>query len=84
MPRSPIRFDKDRLAPFIDTDISKEKDLEDLGLTYEIADLYSRSFSMSQIKKEKKMHQEEVKREVRKALKWFVERYAEERINSPD
>lgn len=79
LPRSPIRFDPDRLAPFIDTDVSKAVDKEVMGLTYEIAQLYSKGYSMTQIKKDKEMHQETVKREIRKALKWFVENFVNKR-----
>jgi len=32
---------------------------------------------MTQIKREKGIHQEEVKRHIRKALKWFLENYEE-------
>ena len=45
------------------------------GLTYEVANLYAKGISMTQIRKDKDSHQETVKREVRKALKWFVEHY---------
>lgn len=75
LPRSPIRFDPDRLAPFIERNMSKGEDKEGMGLTYDIATLYSKGYSMTQIKKEKGLHQETVKREIRKALKWFTEKY---------
>jgi len=77
LPRSPIRFDKDRLAPFVDTDMSKKPDSREMGLTYEVAQLYTKDWSMTQIKKDKGMHQEEVRRHIRKALKWFLANYDE-------
>ena len=48
---------------------------QNMGLTYEVASLYAKGISMTQIKKDKDLHQETVKREVRKALKWFVDNY---------
>jgi len=75
LPRSPIRFDPDRLAPFIDTDLSKKGEKQNMGLTYEVASLYAKGISMSRIKKDKDLHQETVKRELRKALKWFVDNF---------
>jgi len=75
LPASPIKFDADRLAPFIHTKVSKKPDPKEMGLTYEIAEKYSKNWSMTAIKKDKGLHQEEVKRNIRKALKWFVENY---------
>jgi len=75
LPRSPIRFDPDRLAPFVSMKVSKKPNSGEMGLTYEIAEKYSKNWSMTAIKKDKGIHQEEVKRHVRKALKWFVENY---------
>lgn len=71
LPRSPIRFDKDRPASFIVTKMSKEADLAKGSLTYQIAMLYAKGYSFSQIKREKNLHQEQVKRHIQKALNWF-------------
>jgi len=91
LPRSPIRFDPDRLAPFIDKDMSKEGENRNMGLTYEIAVMYASGVSMTQIKTQKDVHQEQVKREIRKALKWFVKEFPEsnegkeaEIVNNPE
>lgn len=73
LPRSPIRFDKDRVAPFIDKKVYKDAELAKGSLTYEVAMLYLGGYSFSQIKKEKNLHQEQVKREIKKALKWYCE-----------
>jgi len=75
LPASPIKFDADRLAPFVSTKMSKKPDLKEMGLIYEIAEKYSKNWSMTAIKKDLDLHQEEVKRNIRKALKWFVENY---------
>jgi len=57
--------------------MSKKPDSREMGLTYEIAEKYQHNWSMTQIKREKGIHQEEVKRHIRKALKWFLENYEE-------
>lgn len=75
LPRSPIRFDKDRLAPFIDTDMSSSMIGEQGGKVYEICSLYARGFSFRQIEKEKGIHPEETKRAIKKGLKFFLENY---------
>jgi len=75
LPASPIKFDADRLAPFVSMKVSKKPDPKAMGLTYQIAELYSKNYSMTRIKGDLDIHQEEVKRNIRKALKWFVENY---------
>jgi len=55
--------------------MSKKTVLGEMALTYEIAEKYSKNWSMTQIKRELGLHQEEVRRHIRKALKWFVENY---------
>jgi len=75
LPRSPIRFDPDRLAPFVSTKMSKEPNFKDMGITFQIAQKYSKNWSMTKIKTELGLHQEEVKCNIRKALSWFVENY---------
>jgi len=77
LPKSPIRFDPDRLAPFVRTNMSKKPDSKEMGLTYEIAEKYQQNWSMTQIKRDKGIHQEEVKRHIRKALKWFLDNFKE-------
>lgn len=74
LPPSPIRFDPDVLAPF-NMKEAKLTEKEGMGITYEVASMYSRGMSITKIKTEKNLHQEQIKREIRKALKWFVERY---------
>jgi len=55
--------------------MSKKPDSSEMGLTYEVAQKYAQNWSMTQIKREKGIHQEEVKRHIRKALKWFLANY---------
>jgi len=59
----------------IDKNVFKKPDSKQMGLTYEIAEKYQQNWSMTQIKREKDMHQEEVKRHIRKALKWFLDSF---------
>jgi len=55
--------------------MSNKPDFGEWELTYDVSEEYVKNWSMTQIKKEPDLHQEEVKRHVRKALKWFVENY---------
>lgn len=73
LPRSPIRFDPDRLAPFIDKKTSKKTDLGKGNEIYEVARYYASGKSVSWIKTELGLHQEKIKRDIRKALNSFVE-----------
>ena len=50
-----------------------------MGITYEIAQFYVKGYSMTRIKKEKELHQEEIRRNIKKALKWFLENYEPDR-----
>ena len=72
LPRSPVRSDPDRLAPFVDRKASKKTDLKKASLTYEIAQHYAKGESVTKIKDDLELHQEEVKRQIRKALKGFI------------
>jgi len=72
----------DRLTPFVDRVLSKKPDFGDIGRTYEVALLYAKNQSMTAIKRELDIHQEEVKRDIRKALTWFVENYKEPDVNN--
>ena len=73
LPKSPIPFDPDRLAPFIDKKVSKKTDSGKGNEIYEVAKSYGEGKSVSWIKTELGLHQETVKRDIRKALKSFVE-----------
>lgn len=73
LPKSPIRFDPDRIAQFIDRDVLKEFRTGELGQTYEIAKLYLELGSMTRIEKQRGYHREEVRREIKKALRIFIE-----------
>jgi len=72
LPRSPIRFDPDRLAQFVDKEMSKKGDLVKGSEIYEVARLYARGKSFKAIKGELGLHQEKVKRDIRKALSSFI------------
>lgn len=74
LPRSPIRFDKDRSAKFIiDKKVSKLADLAQRGKTYEICGYYAKNWSFRQIQSETGYHPEEIKRAIRKGLEWFIQ-----------
>jgi len=66
LPRSPIRFDKDRLAPFVeDEGIGFLEDSIELRMAY----LYGvKNMSMTEIEKKEGIHREKVKRLIRKVL----------------
>lgn len=73
LPKSPIRFDPDRLAPFVDKKVLKKTDLGKGNEIYEVAKFYAEDKSISWIKTELGLHQETVRRDIRKALKRFIE-----------
>lgn len=69
LPRSPIRFDKDRLAPFIEDEGLL---LDDLSTEVKCALLYARKhnpLSITAIEKELGIHRQTVKRNIRKVLR---------------
>ena len=73
LPRSPIRFDQDKLAPFVDKEVSKRTDLDKGDEIYEVARAYGKGISITRIKTDLGLHQEKVKRDIRKALNRFIE-----------
>jgi hypothetical protein len=81
IPRSPIRFDKDRLAEFSQTEGIAYLDLSD---EVKCATLYSQGLSMTKIRDETHIHEETVKRNIRKVLKAFLEREQIQIVNSPN
>jgi len=68
-----IKFDPDRLAPFIITELSKKKAFTGGSEIYEVARLYAKGKSFTEIKTELDLHQEKIKRDIRKALGRFIE-----------
>lgn len=70
IPRSPIRFDKDRLAEF-----SEKESLtySDLSVEYKVALSYVEGKSFGSISKEFGLHKEEVRRTVKKVLRLWIE-----------
>lgn len=73
LPRSPIRFDPHRTAPFIVKKMSKKPDFQNMGQVYEIARMRLEGATLSDIGDKFKMHPEQVRRELNKALKRFVD-----------
>ncbi len=73
LPRSPIRFDADRVAEFIDRKLSKTAKNPQMELTYRICSMYVKGKSMTQITRELGYHTEEVRRYLKKGLKSFLE-----------
>lgn len=66
IPRSPITFDRDRVAPF---DLTEVVSFDNLSLEYKCSVSYANGASLSQISRELQIHKEEVKRNIRKVLK---------------
>ncbi len=73
LPRSPIRFDKDRIAKFIDAKMSKKPREVSKGRLYEIAKLRVSGKRFSEIGDKFGLHPQQMTREVNKILKFFVE-----------
>lgn len=70
IPRSPIRFDADRLAEFSEIEGLK---ISDLAPEVKCAIMYTNGLSMTKIGKELDMHDTQVKRAIQKVLKAFIE-----------
>ena len=77
LPKSPIKFDMDRIAKFVDRKLSKESKKINKGRLYEIAKMRVEGFTYSEIGDKFNLHPEQLKREINKVLKFFVE-YADE------
>jgi len=80
VPRSPIRFDKDRLAEF---SVSENVGFDSLSLEVKCASLYAGGTSLSTIAKDLALHRELVKRNIRKVLKAFIEREQIQVVETP-
>jgi len=77
LPRSPIRFDKDIPAKFIDKDLSKVADTSNLPIILRVAELYAQNIPLAKIEGITGVHRQQVKRHIQKALKWFSDNYEE-------
>lgn len=71
LPRSPIKFDKDRLADFFEAEAIQYSVLSD---SMKVAKARMEGWSFSRIRDELGIHPETAKRHVRKVLKAFFER----------
>lgn len=81
LPRSPIKFDKDRLAEFWEFEGMAYSDLSE---EMKVAKAYSDGFSYSWMRDNLKIHPERAKRHIRKVLKAFIEREKIEVVNTPN
>lgn len=81
IPRSPIRFDKDRLAEFWESEAIAYSDLTDEG---KVAKAYADGFSYSWIRDNLKIHPETAKRHVRKCLDAFFKGKQLNVVNKPN
>ncbi len=73
LPRSPIRFSRKTLAKFvIDKKASKMFRSEEAKQLHDICTRYAKGASFRQIGADLEMHRQEVKRDIQKALKWFL------------
>lgn len=77
LPASPIKFDADRLAEFFNKKMSKDIKSDKSALIVQAAHLYSNNVPFQEISKQLDQHPEQVKRLIRRGLKWFVENYEE-------
>lgn len=75
--QSVIKFDPDRRALFFNRELAKLTATGKESLIYKVAQQYVGKSSFKQIGKELGLHQQQVKRELIKALKWFLDNYEE-------
>lgn len=81
LPRSPIRFDKDRLAEFQDTKAVEYNDLTEVG---KVAKAYAMGHSFYWIRETLGVHPETAKRHVRKILNAFFDKESLNLANTPE
>jgi beta-lactamase class D len=72
LPKSPIPFDKDRIAKLIDSKMFKTAKTPHKGRLYEIARLRLEGYTVSEVRDKLALHQEQYRRDLLKILKWFV------------
>lgn len=75
LPPSPIQYDPDTTAKFIDKDLLKLSEIGTLPRILQAADLYSKGKTLSQIGGVMNLHRQQVKRELQKAMKWLVDNH---------
>lgn len=80
LPKSPIHYDPDKLAKFIDKEVYKIGDKSKRAVILNVAEMYSNKRNMGKIAKELGIHRQEVKRHLQKALKWFVDNYQDKEL----
>jgi len=73
LPRSPIRFDPDRLAPFIDREMSKKVKNFNGNKDMEIIEMHVRGITLQRIGDHFNMSYESVRRILKKGLREFLE-----------
>jgi len=78
LPKSPIRFDPDRLAPFIDKKVSKVSELKNKSQVYEVCRLWLNGSKQTDIAEKFHLHPEQIRRLIKKGIKRFLE-YEEDR-----
>lgn len=91
LPKSPIDYDPDRMARFIDKEVSKVADSDTLPIISQVCAMYARGLTLTSISKRTDIHKQQVKRYIQKGLKWFVDNYAdkddpegEENVHTPN
>ncbi len=84
LPKSPIDYDPDTLAKFIDKDVSKVADSKQLPVIFQVCGMYAKDMTFNQIGKETGLHKQQVKRFIQKGIKWFVENYEKAKVDFED
>jgi hypothetical protein len=75
LPNSPIKFDPDKVAEFFNKDVAKKDKLREGSLTYVICEAYTKGKSFKEIEASQGVHRQQVKQEIQKGLKWFLEHH---------
>lgn len=75
LPKSPIEYDPDTLARFLDKDVYKLGDERNLPIIFDVARRYANGDTLTKIQKDTGIHKQQVKRYIQKALFWFVDNY---------
>lgn len=77
LPKSPIDYDPDKLARFIDKEMYNLPNNRQAEQILNIGEYYVKGLSYGKIANKLDLHKQQVKRELQKLIKWAIENYEE-------
>lgn len=77
LPKSPIDYDPDKLARFIDKEMYNLPDNSQAKTILDIAEYYVNGLTYGKIANKLGIHKQQVKRHIQKLMKWAIDNYEE-------